>query len=67
MAKVPPLRHPPHFVAVTFNTIIEGAGISVDMVFWLKENTRLSGREDQSQVLWSPFVAVSHQIISGPL
>jgi len=52
-----------YFVTLIFNTVIEGVGMSVDMVFLLKENTRLTGKQDRLRVLWSPFVVMSHQII----
>lgn len=52
-----------YFTTLTFNTIVEGASLSVDMVFLLKERTRLSGKQDMSRVLWTPFVVMSHQII----
>jgi len=52
-----------YFVTIIFNTVIESVGVSVDMVFLLKENARLTGRQDRLRVLWSPFVVMSHQII----
>lgn len=52
-----------YFVVLAFNTIIEGDGVSVDMVFLLKDNTRLTGKQDRLRVLWAPFVVMSHQII----
>jgi len=52
-----------YFVTLIFDTIIDGVGVSVDMVFLLKDNTRLTGKQDLSRVLWTPFVVMSHQII----
>ena len=52
-----------YFVTLVFGTVIEGAGVSVDMVFLLKDNTRLTGKQDRLRLLWTPFVVMSHQII----
>lgn len=52
-----------YFATLAFNTIIEGVSVSVDMVFLLKDSTRLSGKQDRLRVLWSPFVIMSHQIV----
>lgn len=52
-----------YFVTLTFDTIVEGAGVSVDMVFLLKDDPRPTGKQDWSRVLWTPFVVMSHQII----
>ena len=52
-----------YFVTIVFYTIIEGVGVSVDMVFLLKDSVRLTGKKDLLRVLWSPFVVISHQII----
>jgi hypothetical protein len=52
-----------YFATLIFNTIIDGVNVSVDMVFLLKEDTRLKGKQDRSRVLWAPFVVMSHQII----
>ena len=52
-----------YFMILSFDTVIEGAGVSVDMVFLLKDSTRLSGKLDRLRVLWTPFVVMSHQII----
>ena len=52
-----------YFVTLVFGTIIEGFGVSVDMVFLLKDNTRLTGKQDRLRLLWAPFVVMSHQII----
>jgi hypothetical protein len=51
-----------YFVTLIFNTMVEGTWLSVDMVFLLKENVRLTGRQDMLRVLWSPFVVMAHQI-----
>ena len=53
-----------YFVIITFDIIIEGVGVSVDMVFLLKENARLTGWQDVSRTssLWAPFVVMAHQI-----
>lgn len=52
-----------YFVELAFDTIIEGIGLSVGMVFLLKDNQRLTGKQARSRVLWAPFVVMSHQII----
>jgi hypothetical protein len=52
-----------YFVTLVFGTVIEGDRVSVDMVFLLKDNTRLTGKKDRLRVLWTPFVVTSHQII----
>ena len=52
-----------YFVALAFNTIIEGIDVSVDMAFLLKENARVTGNQNQLRVLWAPFVVISHQMI----
>jgi hypothetical protein len=52
-----------YFTTLMFNTIIKGVDVSVDMVFLLKENARLTGKQNRLRMLWSPFVVVSHQII----
>ena len=52
-----------YFVTMLFNTVIEGAVVSVDMVFLLKDSARLAGKPDLRRMLWSPFVVMSHQII----
>lgn len=52
-----------YFASLTFNTIIEGVSVSVDMAFLLKERARHSAKQDLSRVLWTPFVVMSHQII----
>jgi len=52
-----------YFAALAFNTIIEGVGVSVDMAFLLKENSRVMGKQDKLRVLWAPFVVMSHQIV----
>lgn len=51
-----------YFAALAFNTIIEDVDVSVDMAFLLKENARITGRQDR-RVLWAPFVVMSHQIV----
>jgi len=52
-----------YFTTLTFNTIIEGAGVLVEMVFLLKESIRLTGKQDPLRVPWAPYVVMSHQII----
>lgn len=52
-----------YFVTMVFDTVIDGVGVSVDMVFLLKDNTRLTGKQDRLRMLWVPFVVMSHQII----
>lgn len=52
-----------YFAILAFNTIIEDVGVSVDMVFLLKESIRLTGKQDRQVVPWSPYVVMSHQII----
>lgn len=52
-----------YFTTLTFNTIIEGVDVSVDMVFVLKEYARLTGKQVHFRELWTPFVVVSHQMI----
>jgi len=55
-----------YFVTLVFDTVIEGVDISVDMVFLLKDNTRLTGKQDRLRLLWTPFVVISHQIVLRP-
>jgi len=55
-----------YFVTLAFGTVIEGVDISVDMVFLLKDNTRLTGKQDRLRQLWTPFVVISHQIVLRP-
>ena len=52
-----------YFVALAFNTIIEGVEVSVDMIFLLKDFARLKGKQVQFRELWAPFVVMSHQMI----
>jgi hypothetical protein len=52
-----------YFSTLMFNTTIKGVDVSVDMIFLLKENARLTGKQNRLRMLWSPFVVVSHQII----
>jgi len=53
-----------YFAAISFNTIIERVDVSVDMALLLRENAMIPGKQDRPRVpLWTPFVAVSHQII----
>lgn len=52
-----------YFATLTFDTVIDDVGVSVDMIFLLKDNTRLTGKQDRLRVLWIPFTVMSHQII----
>ena len=55
-----------YFMTLTLDTDIDGVEVSVEMVFVLKDSAKLIGRQDLLRVLWTPVVALSHQIIFRP-